>query len=265
MIARLRDPLVHFLVLGLAIFALGRGPEAEAIIEIDAGLIADLRAILTQDLERAPTEDEVKRAVDGWIEQEVLVREARARGLDRGDPQIRARLAEKMAFVIGAAAVPPEPDEATLQALYAAQQDQWRVTLQVSLRQCFAGAERARAEALLAYARGGATDAQLAERCDPPPGGPVLRGRSVERLVARYGEAFVADLDTTPEGAWHLRRSTLGWHVTRIEARRAGRPIAFEEARTRLVAQWQRDRLDAAREHTLAAVRARYTVRGWPR
>jgi hypothetical protein len=268
-IALLRDPLVHFLALGLLIFAFtpapSTAPAESTVIEVDDVLIQDLRALLGQRLERLPTPEELTREVDAWIDQEILVRTARSQGLDRGDPQIRERLAERMAFVLGAREVPQTPDEATLRALYDARKAAFRVALQVTLRQCFAGADRARADTLLAAAEAGATRAQLAERCDPPPGGPVLRGRSKDRLVKQFGPAFIEDLDTTPVGAWHLRQSTRGWHVVRIEHRRDGRPIPFEAARGRLIAAWRRQQTADARRTALDALRTRYQVRGWPR
>jgi len=271
----LRDPLLHFVAFGAAVFAVQAalapapppetGADASTVIEVDAALVSDLRRVLTTDLERLPTTDELDRAVEAWIETEILVREARARGLGRGDPQIRARLAERMAFVLEAREVPDEPDEAALRALYEAVRDEYRVELQVTLRQCFAGASRDRAEALLERARAGATPAELRALCEPPPGGPVLRGRSRDRLVERYGEPFADGLDEVEVGRWHLRRSDLGWHVTRVERRRDARQLTFDEARDRLRARWQRERVADASARALETLRERYEVRGWPR
>lgn len=276
MIALLRDPLVHFVAIGLLVFVLdgqrqpdppaAPAPDASApIIQVDAVLIQDIRAILTQELERLPTPTELNRGVEEWIDRELLVRAARVRGLDRGDPQIRARLAERMAFVLGAQAVPDTPSDATLRARYAAQRDAFTLPLQVTLRQCFAGSSKARAQALLAVAQAGASRDDLAARCDAPPGGPVLRGRSEARLVARYGASFVVDLATTPVGVWHLRESTLGWHVVRIEQRRDARVIDFEAARGRLISHWRQAQVDTARQAAIDALRERAVVRGWPR
>lgn len=264
MIAILRDPLTHFVILGAVVFAI-RAPASQTRIDVDAVLVDDIRAQLAATLERAPTDGEVSRAVDDWIDEEMLVREARTRGLDRGDPQIRARLAERMAFLLGAREAPGAPDDATLRALYAAQRDALQVEMQVTLRQCFAGDSRTRAEALLAEAEGGASPRALAARCDAPPGGPVLRGRSAARLARRYGAGFVDGLATAPLDTWHLRRSTLGWHVVRIEARRDARAIPFDEARTRLIARWRRERIGDAASHAMTALKARYHVTGWPR
>lgn len=269
MTALLRDPLVHFLAVGLLVMCLNppdkKSSAPSVTIEVDDVLITDLRGMLTRSLERLPTPTELERAVDAWVDREILVREARRRGLDEGDPQIRERLAERMAFVLGARDVPPTPDEATLRALYAERQADFRVMLQVTLRQCFVGDDRARADKLLMQAQAGATPKQLAELCAPPPGGPVLRGRSKDRLAAKFGPDFIADLDTTPVQTWHLRRSTLGWHVVRIEQRRDGRPIAFEAARGRLMTHWRREQAAETRRAALDRLRIRYDVRGWPR
>ena len=107
----LRSPTLHFMVIGAALFALGRWnspppPRARRpTVVIPQARLAQLRADL------GPATDDrlvVERAVD----EEILYREALARGLGRDDPSVRWRLAEKMRFLVeGESEAAPGRDE----------------------------------------------------------------------------------------------------------------------------------------------------------
>ena len=120
-----REPLVHFLLLGAALFVVfevaGRGggagadggAEAGRRIVVTAGQVAVLRRNYEIDNGRAPTAAELDRAVDLYVREEILVREARAQGLDRDDTIVRRRLVQKMEFAVPE---PPPPTDEQLRA-----------------------------------------------------------------------------------------------------------------------------------------------------
>src|SRR5439155_448225 len=100
----IRKPPVHFVVSGAILFAIGhrRGapprPADRPTLVITATRLAQVRAELGAVTASAPAPDErtlVERAVD----DEILYREALARGMDHKDPSVRWRLAEKMRFL----------------------------------------------------------------------------------------------------------------------------------------------------------------------
>ena len=110
----LRRPPVHFVAIGVTLFALERytaPPPSRAerpTVVITAARLAQLRADLGRGTGAAPDEQAlVARAVD----EEILYREAVARGLDRNDPSVRWRLAEKMRFLVDGQAAAPGGDE----------------------------------------------------------------------------------------------------------------------------------------------------------
>lgn len=99
----LREPLVHFLVLGGLLFGVfavvGRWTsERPDRIVITSGLIENLRLGFTRSAQHAPSPAELDAVIDDYVREEVLCREAIAKGLDRDDPIIRRRLREKMEF-----------------------------------------------------------------------------------------------------------------------------------------------------------------------
>lgn len=272
----MREPLFGFLLIGAAVLIVDRlaaGPGAdEARIAVTPEVVDTLRATQADARGRPPTDAELAAAVDDWIADEVLVREARARGLDRHDPVIRTRLAQRMAELFDARAVPRDPTDAELQALMAAHADDYRLPTRLTVRQVFArgpeadpearAAARSRIDALRIEAEGGADPAALTG--DPPPGGPLLRGRRPARLIEQLGAEFVSGLDAAPLDRWLVRPSPAGWHLVRVERRQPGRALTFADARDRLRARWLRERAAAETDAAVEALRGRYEIIGWP-
>jgi hypothetical protein len=111
-----RRPWLHFALIGLALFGVERavGPRAKPVIAVSAGTIERLRADFARDAGQEPGPEDLRRLVDGAIDDEVLLREAMRRGLDGGDPAVAFRLTEKMRFVRDAEAVDESPIDAGL-------------------------------------------------------------------------------------------------------------------------------------------------------
>ncbi len=98
----LREPLLHVLLIGLALFAvygvLNPGPsqrEESNRIVITADDLAQIRIAWMAQWQRPPTPDELRSLLDGKIREEVLSREAVALGLDKDDTIVKRRLAQK--------------------------------------------------------------------------------------------------------------------------------------------------------------------------
>jgi hypothetical protein len=101
----LRAPLLHFLVLGLALLALegsweryGRGGARPRIVMGSAEL-GRLRQSWGIDHGAPPTDAEEARLVRDAVDEEILYREALARGFDKSDQASRERLVRLAGFV----------------------------------------------------------------------------------------------------------------------------------------------------------------------
>ena len=112
----LREPFLHFLVIGAAIFAvhalLGEEAPRRDVVVVTRGRIASLVADFTTTHSRPPDAAERAGLVQAWVRDEILSREAQSLGLDREDVVIRDRLRQKMEFVAGGAEATPEAKEA---------------------------------------------------------------------------------------------------------------------------------------------------------
>jgi hypothetical protein len=101
----LRSPVLRFVLLGCALFAarravdarIGGGPREEVVV-----LAADVdRADREWTVENgaAPTEHQKAEIVERMVEEEILFREALARGLDKNDPVVADRLVKSAEFL----------------------------------------------------------------------------------------------------------------------------------------------------------------------
>lgn len=258
-----REPLLHFLVLGALLFGLDAlvGDRAGAReIVVTEQVREEIAGRWAKERGRAPGPEELEVAIARWVDEEILYREAIARGLDRNDPALRSRVGQKMLLVLSSQAMVPEPSEAELRAHYEQQRERYADVARIDFTHVFFEGEESerRAEEILALLRGGASPNGLG---DPFSGGRRYRRRAIADLAAAFGEEFVAGFEQQAEGAWVLRRSRFGVHLVRIDRRAPAREGRFEEAREDV----RHDVMDAARDRAVARevekLRASWVVR----
>src|SRR5262245_12855734 len=112
----IKDPLVHFLLIGLALFAIAamRGQPITTgrnRIVVSAEQIAQASAAASALQGRPPTNEELANLVEPLVRDEVMYREALALGLDENDDEVRRRLVEKMSYLTQDTADPEPEDE----------------------------------------------------------------------------------------------------------------------------------------------------------
>jgi hypothetical protein len=101
----IKDPLLHFLLIGAALFlifeiAKGPGGDQESRIVITQGDLDSLKASFFRTWQRPPTENELSGLIEEKIRDEIASRETIAMGLDKNDTVIRRRLRMKMELFI---------------------------------------------------------------------------------------------------------------------------------------------------------------------
>jgi hypothetical protein len=267
-----REPLVHFLAVGVLLFLVDRwrggqpkapepAPPAARRIVVDDQVRSGLRDGLTRARGAPPSAAELAEAVAAWIDEEVLYREGLARGLDRDDPGVRKRIAEKMAFILEQEIVVPPPGEQELAALFERERERWAQPARIDFTQVFVASDDAaagrRAGDLLRQLEGGADPAMLGDRFS---GGQRYRGRKLADLADSFGAEFVRDLDRQPVGRWQLRRSRHGLHLVRVDRLEAARAGDLAAARLDVAKAWRDARRAEQRAARIRALRAKWQV-----
>ena len=266
----LRDPLVHFLVLGGLLFVLYgvvAVDEADDLtIVITDQDIARLTAQFEQQWRRPPLEEELQKMLDAEIRDRVLLREALALGLDEGDPVVRKRLVQKMEYFAQDVADVGEPSEEDLQAFLEAHPERFGEAPVVRLSQVYfrttdaGAADTERATRIIERLEAAGLDADLESFGDGLRLDNKLVGAEWE-LARLFGAGFAAEVMALNPGVWHGPvASGYGLHVVFIHERRPAVIPALDEVREQVREAWIVAGQRAAGERFTAALIARYPV-----
>jgi hypothetical protein len=263
-----REPLLHFLILGAALFLAFEFTQEEAgpgerTIVVTAGQVEQLAGQFSRTWLRPPTPSELDGLVEKYVRGEVLYREAQGLGLDRDDPYIRNRLALKLETLLDDLSAGADPADEELARFLAEHAERFYEPEQLSFRQVYVSSERSpdpavEAQRVLELLQSGE---------DPDRVGDVsmlaarLDGASPAEVERVFGRDFFDALAELETGVWHGPvRSPFGLHLVRISERLPARLPALEEIRDAVLAEWRDQQRREARENAYERLRERYKV-----
>ena len=267
----LREPLVHFLLLGGLLFLYfewrGSGGPTSSRIVITPGLVEHLASGFGRTWQRPPTDAELKGLIDDYVKEEIATREAVGMGLDRDDTIIRRRLRQKLEFLVEDAASSSPPTDAELEAWLQKHPQSFRAEPQLAFRQVYVSPERRGASAgkdaekLLARLRAKGKDATtdgLGDASMLPSEQPLVPLREVARS---FGDDFAQELMKIEPGQWTGPvESPYGLHLVLVQERVAGAAPELAEIRPvverEVLAERRKRNLDTLYERLLE----KYTV-----
>lgn len=263
-----REPLLHFILLGAAIFGLSatsneaEDPAEETAASLRASIVVDdaLRERLASDYLRVhgapPSDTELDTAVQTWVVEEALYREALLLGLDRGDEIVRRRLIQKMRFITDGVAAVDEPTDAELEEYLAANSEDYAVQARFAFEHVYFATgrrgEAAEEDCRAFLATVGADGADVEPTGDPHVHGRVFANHGLDEIGARFGRTFVEELGAAPPGRWYGPvRSSTGYHAVVVHSTVQARSARLDEVRDRVASDWRDDR---RRERSAAAI-----------
>lgn len=267
----LKEPLLHFLLLGALIFvyynwASSDEPDADQIV-LSQGQQEHLITLFSRTWQRPPTNDEFSNLVDDWIREEIAYRESQQMGLDANDIIIRRRLRQKLEALAEDIVSMSEPTELELQAYLDANQEDYRAEARYSLQQVYFSLDR-RGEQAMDDARAQLAAWQSSERA--PGSEPVgdslplparFENTRESEIAAQFGAVFVEDIGTLEVGSWQGPvRSGYGLHLVNIGSRTPGRALKLEEARQAVLRDWSSEQRSNAIDRLYERLGQRYEL-----
>ena len=188
-----------FLLLGAGVFAVDRWLDdagADRVVTVTEEQLGAIRERWAAQWGRPPTGREIEGLIDEAVREEILYREAQRRGLDRGDPIIRRRLAQKMTFLLEDSTEAPETAAGDIETYFAAHAERYREPRRTTFRHVFLSREQRGdperdAAALLQEVRAGSAatggdSSATRSRCSgSTPAGPTRRSRSCSGVGSR--------------------------------------------------------------------------------
>lgn len=258
--AWLREPLLHFLLIGAALFALdswvNRDRGDPRLITIDAAVDAEAIQVFRDARGRAPNADELYALRRVWLDNEVLYREGMALQMDQGDQAIRDRVIFKALSSVNAGLKRPPMTEPVLQAWF----ENNRVKYDEPARFDFSEAVVPEAQPTEAQARALAQQLNSSAGGEVQAGLRVFKGRPQGNLVQSYGEAFASALVAQPPGEWRALRHGELWRVLRLEASHPARPASFQAVREAVAQDWTDAVMAEQRAAAVKAMALKYRV-----
>ena len=269
-VSLLRDRLVWFVALGLGLFAIdyASGKRLESRILIDLPLVEKLVAQWEGQTKRRPNAQELDALVEGYIREEILVREAKRLGLDDEDVIIRRRLAQKVEFFLDENTPPELPDEAGLQQWFEKNRAIYDTPAKLTWRHIYASDE-AQARDLLRQVRSGQITGGRAEDWRAL-GQPFMLNRAYTRqdqleMGQIMGADFAATLfdakTATPAKGWvGPVRSAYGWHLVAVDTRYETQAARFLTIADKVAKDWANDQGRLAKLEAWRELRASYDI-----
>jgi hypothetical protein len=271
----LREPLLHFLLLGGLLFAVYAyveprvaAPDASKQIRLTPDQLLQLATYFQSQWRRPPTVEEFGRLVEDSVRQEVLYREALAMGLDKDDTIVKRRMAQKMQFLTEDVAAAREPATDELRSWFDKNRDTVAQSPRVSFRHLYFSpdrrGERARQDAANALAKlaGHPEDSKIAATlADPFMAQEYYRDRAPDFLGKEFGPNFALAVAKLPPGSWQGPiESGFGWHLVFVDTVIPGRVPAFEEIEPDVKKAWLAEQKAQALAKAYQDLRAKYTV-----
>ena len=283
----IRQPLLHFLLLGGALFVFYdlNAPELEGTIQDDpTRIVVDRDSLLNFMQYRANafqpevfserldsmSDQEVQDIIREYVREESLYREALALGMDQGDYNIRLRLVQKVEFLLENLVLEQStPTEQELLDFYQAHQSDYRVDTVYTFTHIFfdAGREgmaaaRDRAVQVLADS----DDIEFDESSQYGDRYPFLQnyvGRTRDFVSNNFGTAFAEALDmaSVSDERWQGPfESRYGMHLVMLRERAEPYTLSFDDVRGRLIDDVRYEALNTLREEAEDRVVSGYDV-----
>jgi len=270
----LREPLLHFMFIGAAIYLL-YGVFAEPVPEADdktivvtAGEVEWMQTSWQKRWNRPPTAQEFDGLVQQYIKETVLYREALTMGLNQHDQVIRRRLAQKLEFLAKDLVALTPPTEEELQSYFDEHLDRYQEPALYTFTQVFIDPDK-RGDTTLEDAE--AIKAKLIAQGDAieDPGalgdGLMLQDYYPQKdpleIQKLFGSGFTESLLELSPGQWHGPvLSGYGVHLVYISSISEPPAPEFTALRERVVQDWTMERGEELNDKFYASLREQYTV-----
>lgn len=247
-----REPLLHFLVLAGALFAVA------AVLRRDEDVIQvtrqelEYRILQVEEREGALTDDERRLVEEAYIDERVLIREARAMGLE-ADERIDDILVQKMLHILSGDVIQPTDEE--LAAYYEQNREAYATDASITVDEVVVAGDGMLPRALLE----GTSPEQL-------PGGTLVGHRVMERLtfddlVQIFGQAGAETVSSAETGDWwEAQESSRGRHWVRIRERFGTDVPPLDVVRDAVRLDWIAEREQELLLDRVGELRTNYTV-----
>ena len=274
MLRIIREPLLHFLLLGALIFITAslvnnKKRIAEKTIVISNEKIGNILRLYQVQTGALPAKVQLDAMIEDYIKEEILYRESIKMKLDKDDEILRRRLSQKMEFLQSDLTVVPVPSPEQLETFYQSHQRDFRDSSTVSFTHIYFSADK-----------NGVEDAK--KRAEKVKSELIQKGssRSPEKgdrfslqfdytnqnkldIVQLFGNKPILDsLFSSPLNQWiGPVESGYGWHLISITQRTPGSVPPFASIKDRVLDDYTATMKDSLNKTAYDKLKNKYTIK----
>ncbi len=256
----LREPLLHFIILGGVLFALdyflvGRNDDSRTIV-VTTEVDDEAEEVFQTARGRTPDNEEMTALQRVWLDNEVLYREGLAMQLDKGDPAIRERVIFKALSVIDANVKLPPFDDKTLRDWFENHRAKYDEPARFDFQEAVLAGDISEAAV-----RDFVNDLNAGTPGDAKAGLRVFKGRPRINLEQSYGSEFAQALEISPVGVWQAQQTRDGWRAIRLDSITPPKPAVFESLHGVVLQDWKDAALAEQRTAAVHALAKKYRIK----
>lgn len=244
----LKEPLLHFMLIGAGLFGLYAwvNPEEENDAEkivVSEGRIEQLVSVYQKTWQRPPSENELKAMIDDYVLEEIYYRQAVAMGIDQDDTIIRRRMRQKLEFLTGDVLMSTEVSDADLEKYLSEHPDKFSKDAVYTFEQVYINPQKhegtiaeylKQTKAKLVAGEDVASDSYFVAREQK-----ALPAWKVDR---EFGANFAAKLSELEAQTWsEPLNSGLGVHFIKVTKLEAGTVSKLADVREQVKREWLYD------------------------
>jgi hypothetical protein len=267
----LKEPLLHFLLLGAAIFLLyglvGQGETERQKIVVTQGQIERLIVGFTRTWQRPPTQQDLHGLIQDYIKEEVYYREAMAMELDRDDTIVRRRLRQKLEFLTDDLAAQAEPTGEQLSTYLKEHPEAFRTDALITFSQVYLSSEKhgdnlARdTTSLLEQLKKAGEKADTSEMGDPFLLNHRFENVTISEVNRQFGQEFSLKLAELSAGEWQGPiASGYGIHLVFVSERTEGKVPSLSDIREDVRREWANAQRLNVKEEFFQSLLKKYDV-----
>ncbi len=256
----LREPLLHFIVLGGLLFAIDHylvsKKEDPNTIVITEEVDDEADELFLQTYGRKPDDKELTALQNVWLDNEVLYREGLSLQLDKGDDMIRDRVIFKALSVIDANVKLPPYDDKLLSDWFESHRSKYDEPIRYDFQEAIISGDNSEPTvrkfvATLNSGTPGDADAGLR----------VFKARPKANLEQSYGSDFAKALETAPVNEWRAYPTREGWRAIKLDVITQPKPADFNTLRGIVLQDWTDATLAEQRSAAVKQLTKKYTVK----
>jgi len=268
----LREPLIHFLIIGAALFFL-YGLQNEGFDDQNKRIVftkADINRLVfrwEKTRQRPPTQIELNGMIEQQIREQVMYREALAMGLDKNDSIVRKRLAQKVEFISADLAEQVEPTEKDLTNHLVAHPDKFTVPGRIDFVQIYFNLNKRGESTELDATRLLAELNKYESKIDIMlAGDPSMIGQQHEQVseyeVERlFGKDCAIKVFSLPVGSWQGPVSSgYGLHLLRVSKKTLAVQPELTAVRNKVRMEWMNQQRQVIDKAFYKSLRQRYEI-----